>query len=75
MAQKEPRFLDVKENDGYFGIRRVYIPKDYENTLLRRKYDATVEQHIRTAIEEVNKIRETPERKAEMVRKLEEMLG
>ena len=71
----EPKFLDVTESGGYFGVRKVYIPKKYNNTVLRRQYDIVLEINVQKLVDEVNKIDDQSERKITLMGRLEEMLG
>jgi hypothetical protein len=72
---KEPKFLEVKEVDGYFALRRVYVPKKYNNTVLRKPYDSVVEQHVEELLNRVNRIQSPSERKTKLMTQLEEILG
>lgn len=73
---KEPRFLDVKEiKDGYFTIRKVYVPVNYNDTFLRKPYDPIILQHIQNAINTVNKIENQSDRKEQLRTQLEALLG
>ena len=71
----EPKFLEIKEVNGYFWIRRVYVPKQYENTVLRKPYDPIIEHHIGNVISRVNAIKDPSERKEQLMTQLEEILG